>query len=210
MFTGLIESLGTISEAILYKKGKRIRVCSTLVPHIREGDSIAIDGVCSTAIRLSQTGFGVDFLEETLKKTTMGSLKEGQAVNLELALTPSSRMGGHFVTGHVDEVGEVLACTKDGPWVKLTVSFSSKNRFFLIEKGSIAIDGVSLTIVALSTTSFTCHLIPHTQTMTRLAMKKKGDFVNLEYDMLAKYLHTFYTLSQSKPGGFPNEVYPSI
>ena len=187
MFTGLIENIGRIASIDPFC------VETVRAPSLHIGDSIAVNGVCVTVAKKTKTSFTVDLLDETLKKTNLGGLAIGDAVNLERALTPQSRMGGHWVTGHVDETGVISSLRKTG---ELTIWGSDKFMHLLIPKGSIAIDGVSLTIVEIFDKSFTCHLIPHTLENTNLKHKKKGDRVNLEYDLVGKYLHRFYSLSK--------------
>ncbi len=154
---------------------------------MRLGDSVSVNGACLTVARKTTTSFSVDLLNETRKKTNLGQLKAGAIVNLERALKASSRMGGHWVSGHVDEVGAIESM-KDG---EIVVRFRSKFAPYLIPKGSITIDGVSLTVVDLGKRSFSCHLIPHTLHHTSLKDRKKGDLVNLEYDIVGKYLYRF-------------------
>ncbi len=189
MFTGIIETLGYVRDIRSLTTGKEmVFECSSLTPQLKSGDSIAVNGVCSTAVNIQNNAFTVQYLAETLHKTTLSRFKIGERVNLELSVTPSSRMGGHFVLGHVDDVGRVENITRDEPWGVLTVSYLEKWRELLVPKGSIAVDGISLTIADLSDFQFTCHIIPFTFKQTRLAILKKGDKVNLEFDILGKYV----------------------
>lgn len=200
MFTGIIQEIGLIKSIKPLAKGKEVIVsASQVLPSLKLGDSIAINGACSTAIAITSSSFTVQFLEETLKKTTFSSLKVTQKVNLELSLTPSTHMGGHFVSGHVDDVGKLLKLEKKSPWGLIQIEFKPQFRPYLISKGSITIDGISLTVVDITESTFTCHLIPHTLANTNLSEKRAGDGVNLEYDMIGKYLYNFVVLKQTSP-----------
>lgn len=198
MFTGITQELGSIRATRPISDGIEADVaCSgRCLSELAIGDSIAINGVCSTAVLLNSDYFTVQFLRETLNKTTFKSLAVGDKVNLELALTPSSRIGGHIVTGHVDETGTITLLESTLPFGKLRVSYNPANQHYLIPKGSICIDGVSLTIAALEDHEFECHLITHTLAHTSIGLKKAGDSVNLEYDMMGKYLYRFHEISR--------------
>ena len=198
MFTGLIQAKASIKSIAKKGSGKEmvIHIPAQLFDEIQIGDSISISGVCSTATMLNNENqtITIDYLEETLNKTTLGQVKEGDAVNIELCLTPTTKMGGHIVSGHVDEVGQIQSFDKDGEWGVLTIKFSKENSPYLIPKGSIAIDGISLTVVDISETTFSVHLIPHTIESTTLKTKKANDLVNLEYDQYGKYVYRFHQL----------------
>jgi riboflavin synthase len=161
------------------------------------GDSISINGVCSTVITKTSTSFTVQFLEETLKKTTMGTIQENEKVNLEPCLTLQTKLGGHLVSGHVDDTGTIQSIENDGQWAIITIEYRAPFAPFLIPKGSIAMDGISLTVVDLTNTTFTCHLIPHTLANTNLHTKQPGDKINLEFDQVAKYLVRQIKLNQT-------------
>ena len=193
MFTGLINTLGYVQYVSPLGTGLTVEIeaSQSFIEDIQIGDSINVNGVCSTAIDTAQTSFSVQYLEETLKKTTMGELKQGDCVNLEPCLTLQTKLGGHLVSGHVDDTGCIKSISFDGDWAVIEVAYNSKFAPFLIQKGSIAIDGISLTVVDLSNERFTCHLIPHTQNHTNLHKKTDGDRVNLEFDQVGKYLHRF-------------------
>ncbi len=199
MFTGLINALGKIEHITPLGKGLDVHINAPMafINDIQIGDSINVNGVCSTAIATTQTTFRVQYLEETLNKTTMASLKVGAPVNLEPCLTLQTKLGGHLVSGHVDTTGRIDQLIKDQGWAVIHVSFDSTFAPFCIQKGSIAIDGISLTIVDLSQSHFSCHLIPHTQDQTNLHAKTVGDYVNLEFDQVGKYLHRFITLKET-------------
>lgn len=162
---------------------------------LKEGDSVALDGVCTTAIQIDGSGFSIQLLQETLKKTTLGQLSAGHVVNWELSATPITALGGHIVYGHVDEVGILRSLQFNGEFAILSIEYSPQYRPFLIPKGSICINGTSLTVVDVHESTFSCHLIPHTIKSTSLEFKKPGNSVNLEYDIVAKYLYNFTQLT---------------
>lgn len=190
MFTGLVEELGEIvnrqqsSEgAVLVIKGERIS--SDLKP----GDSVAVNGICLTVSRLLSSGvFHADVMPETLRRTNLHELKNGSRVNLERALRAGDRLGGHFVSGHIDATGEILSRLPEGNALVYRIGAPVSVLRYVVEKGSITVDGISLTVVAVDDKSFSVSLIPHTAGMTTLGDKGRGDLVNLEADMLAKYL----------------------
>jgi riboflavin synthase len=192
MFTGIIEDLGQIESVKPQAVGLKVMCRTTLISQIKLGDSIAIDGACSTVTKIIGPSFEVEYSEETLLKTKFKNLKPGQKVNLELSLTPLSRIGGHFVTGHVDEVGHILKLEKQQDFALLEVGFGADFRHLLVPKGSVAVDGLSLTVADLTADRFTCHIIPHTLKNTTLSEKKSKGPVHLEYDILGKYLFSFY------------------
>lgn len=200
MFTGIVEAQGNISQISTLGKGLEctIQAPATICRELKSGDSIAINGVCSTALNPQENTFTVQFLEETLAKTSFKELRQAAIVNLELSLTPNSRMGGHFVTGHVDDTGIFESIETDGPWGILTITYTPKFRYLLIPKGSVTIDGIALTLVDITETTFTCHIIPHTLDNTTLTHLKKNSLVNLEYDLLGKYLYNFSQYGEKK------------
>ena len=188
MFTGLVSELGVISGFERDGQGARLEVATALARELGEGDSVAVNGVCLTATRVTRNGFRADVIPETLRRTTLAGLRAGGRVNLERPLTPRSELGGHFVQGHVDGVARVLALRKGGGEVQLAVELPHTLRGLLVEKGSIAIDGVSLTVVGVSRGRFHVSLIPHTLQETSLGDLKRGSRVNLEADILAKHV----------------------
>lgn len=198
MFTGLVQSTGIITELSELGNGKEAVISceKSFSNDIKIGDSISIDGICSTAITKTSDSFKVQYLEETLNKTTMNFLEIGTCVNLEPCLTPTTKIGGHIVSGHIDDTGKIKSLEYDGEWAVIKVSYKKKFRPFLISKGSIAINGISLTVVDVKDNWFSCHLIPHTISNTSLKDKKAGDLVNLEFDQVGKYLYQFYSLSK--------------
>ncbi len=188
MFTGIVEEVGSISR--ITKKGENAEIlinCNKVLEDVRIGDSIAVDGVCLTVKSFNQSSFLADVSYETVLKTTLSFLKNGDMVNLERALTLNTRLGGHLVLGHVDCVGFVKQIIKRGDSVELAIAgFGEINRY-IAKKGSVAVNGVSLTVAELYEDYFTIAVIPHTFEVTSLKYKKPGDKVNLEADVIARY-----------------------
>lgn len=201
MFTGIIIELGEVT--VLDKKGSSARLSikgKEIIKDAAIGDSIAINGVCLTVTKLlnhtSELSFDVSY--ETLKNTNLGNLKSGDRVNLEPSLKPNSKLGGHFVTGHVDGVGRIRTKTVSGNAVRIEIDAPNNVLKYLVEKGSIAVDGISLTIVDVLKDAFSVVIIPHTAKLTTVGFKNAGDTVNLEPDMLAKYVERFLNESRVK------------
>lgn len=189
MFTGLIEELGTISNVERMPEGSRIRIdASVTTSDLQNGDSIAVNGVCLTALEVSRTGFFADVSPETLNRTTLGSLAAGSRVNLERSVTLATRLGGHLVQGHVDGRGTFVSAVSQGDFWTVTIGFPTELARYLVHKGSVAVEGISLTIAELGETSFQIAVIPKTWEMTNLSTLKPSDTVNLEVDMIAKYV----------------------
>lgn len=189
MFTGLIEAVGEVIEAkATSEAGMRLRVATSLAAELRPGDSLAVNGVCLT-VTLSDAGaVHADIGPETIRVTTFGSLQPGHLVNLERSMRADARFGGHFVQGHVDGVGVVEEVRRDADAHWLTVSFPLALSPYLIRKGSIAVDGISLTVAGLGQTEFDVMVIPFTWEHTNVRLLKAGSRVNLECDMLGKYV----------------------
>ena len=190
MFTGIIQSIGKISQ-IQPKGGDfRLTLQSGKLPlgGAQLGDSIAVSGVCLTAIELGDGWFSADVSRETLSRTTLGDLKPGSRVNLELALTPTTRLGGHIVSGHVDGVGEVVQRSADARSVRFVIEAPAPLAKYIAEKGSICVDGVSLTVNAVDGKRFDLNIVPHTLAETTIEEYQPGRKVNLEVDLLARYL----------------------
>lgn len=199
MFTGIIEDVGTVKH--IEKKGAfaKITVESALLPsNVKPGDSISIDGACLTATAVSGSTFTADVSGETLNVTTIGSLSPGNRVNVELALTLSKPLGGHMVTGHVDAIGAIKGIVSSGENVELTVSVPSGLMPQIVKKGSIAIDGISLTVADLGADFVSIAVIPHTLKNTNLLSKKEGSKVNVETDILGKYVEKFFAKKESR------------
>ncbi|MDO8674540.1 MAG: riboflavin synthase [Candidatus Omnitrophota bacterium] len=189
MFTGIIQHAGTIKAMGTKANLMALSVdAGPLAKDVRLGDSVALNGVCLTASRKKGTVISFDAMRETIANTALKDLKTGGKVNLELALKSDGRLGGHFVTGHVDEAAVVKRVERAKNWVALTISISKTNRKYLAPKGSVAVDGISLTVGKVGASDFSVYLIPYTLAVTTLARKKAGDLVNVETDVLAKYI----------------------
>jgi len=190
MFTGLIQDLGTVSSIERGSDSAIITITTTLTTSIREGDSVSVNGVCLTATSITNDSFSADVMVQTLKLTSLKSIAEASPVNLELATTTTTRLGGHMVQGHVDGVGRVSVIEPGEQWWKLVVEVPSNLLRYIVNQGSIAIDGVSLTVGEVNDDSrqVTLWLIPETLTRTNLSSKKVGDEVNVEVDVIAKYV----------------------
>jgi len=190
MFTGLIQDLGTVSSIERGSDSAIITITTSLTTSIREGDSVSVNGVCLTATSITNDTFSADVMVQTLKVTSLKSISEASPVNLELATTAATRLGGHMVQGHVDGVGRVSVIEPGEQWWKLVVEVPSNLLRYIVNQGSIAIDGVSLTVGEVNDDSsqVTLWLIPETLTRTNLSSKKVGDEVNVEVDVIAKYV----------------------
>ncbi|NOY39553.1 MAG: riboflavin synthase [Nitrospirae bacterium] len=189
MFTGIIQEMGTVS--VINKKGRvaHIEILSEQVARSSDiGDSISVNGVCLTITALQQGMMQFDLSAETLKTSNIGQLKKGDRVNLEPALRPSDRLGGHFVTGHIDGVGSIRRKNRIGNTIEVEIRATEEITKYIVKKGSVAIDGISLTVVDIETNSFTVVIIPHTENITTIAQKGVDDTVNLEVDILGKYV----------------------
>lgn len=196
MFTGIIEEIGTVRNII---KGSRSIKLAIMAKKVLEntnlGDSIAVNGVCLTVTALGKDGFTADVMPESMSKTNMGGLKPGDRVNLERALTLASRLGGHIVSGHIDGTGEIIAMEKDDNAVRVTLTSVPKVMKYIVSEGSVALDGVSLTVAHLGENDFTVSLIPHTAQVTTLLDKKVGDRLNIENDVVGKYVERLLSFS---------------
>src|ERR671925_846018 len=188
MFTGLVAGTGAIESLERDGNGVRLRVRTELAGELAPGDSIAVNGVCLTAVDPDGQGFSADVMEETLRRSSLGPLAKGDEVNLELPLRASDRLGGHMVQGHVDGTGSVEAVTEDGFVRIVRIGAPAGLLRYVVEKGSIAVDGVSLTVSVVDEDGFEVSLIPETLERTTLGTAKPGRVVNLEVDVLAKYV----------------------
>jgi riboflavin synthase len=188
MFTGLIADLGRIEDIERSGEGVRLIVSSSLAGDLSEGDSIAVNGVCLTATNVQQSAFSTDVMNETLRLSSLAETRVGTPVNLELAMRLSDRLGGHMVQGHVDGVGTVRALTADGFSRRVEIEAGDEILRYVVHKGSITVDGVSLTVSGLGDASFNVSLIPETLERTNLGHAEVGTTVNLEVDVLAKYV----------------------
>lgn len=192
MFTGIIEELGTVRGIEVGRDGARLHVeAPGIVSDIRKGDSVAVNGVCLTVTACGKDTFAADVMAETLARTNLGRLRCGERVNLERALRLGDRLGGHLVTGHVDGVGTITGRKPAGIGTVFTIRAPQQVVRYLIPKGSVAVDGISLTVVDVRGDSFTVSIIPHTAAVTTLGFKKPGDTVNLEADLIGKYVARF-------------------
>ena len=188
MFTGLIQDVGRVERLDAGEQGTRLRIATSLAAEIDRGDSIAVDGACLTATAVDANGFSTDAMNQTQAVTALGAVEVGAAVNLELAMQASDRLGGHIVQGHVDGVGEVVSIADDGFARRLRVALGPDLLRYAVDKGSIALSGVSLTIAALSEDWIEVSLIPETLERTNLGDLQPGDTLNVECDIVAKYV----------------------
>lgn len=189
MFTGIVEELGSIRSV---RRGQHSSVLSIaakdILSDLKVGDSVAVNGVCLTATTVDSGGFTADVMHETLNRSSLGSLTVGSHVNLERAMAANGRFGGHIVSGHIDGTGTITALRKDDNAVWYTISASQELLLYIVEKGSIAIDGISLTVAEVGESWFSISAIPHTVAVTTLGEKRPGDTVNLENDVIGKYV----------------------
>lgn len=193
MFTGIIEEVGTIVNIVHgTDSGSLTIACEKILGDVQLGDSIAVNGVCLTVTSFTQGQFIADVMPVTLSKTNLGGLAPGKKVNLERALQLRSRLGGHLVSGHIDAVGTILSMTEDDNAILVEIETPEKVKKFVIPEGSIALDGISLTVAEIIPTGFFVSIIPHTAEMTTLITKKVGDVINLEGDLIGKYLYHFW------------------
>jgi riboflavin synthase len=188
VFTGLVADLGHVARVDRTADGVRLTVESPLARELGEGDSVAVNGVCLTAVGICGDRFGADVMHETLRRSSLGDVDEGGRVNLELPLRADGRLGGHLVQGHVDGVGVVVDVRDEGFARVVTVEAPAELLRYVVEKGSIAVDGVSLTVAEVGDTTFAVSLIPETLERTNLGAATPGTPVNLEVDILAKYV----------------------
>jgi riboflavin synthase len=189
MFTGIVEELGTVEH--VEDQGDAVRLtirAHTVLDDVRTGDSIAVNGCCLTAVGTTDDTWTADVMQETLDQTSLRGARPGDRVNLERAVTPTTRLGGHIVQGHVDGVGEILSRTPSDHWEVVAVSMPPTLAKYVVDKGSITVDGVSLTVVEADADRFTVSLIPETLARTTLGHRKPGDRVNLETDVIARHV----------------------
>ena len=210
MFTGIIEEIGILKAIHRGASGCSLDIqASTVLRDLRPGDSVATNGVCLTATSIGTGSFRADVMPETMRRTNLGTLLPGSRLNLERALTLSARLGGHIVSGHIDGTGTITAIRHDDNATWYTIAASPAILRYIVEKGSIAIDGISLTVAAVTPADFQVSTIPHTRSATTLTDRRVGDIVNLENDLIAKYIERLalprrHTPSPS-PGGLTLE-----
>ncbi|PSJ30866.1 riboflavin synthase subunit alpha [Peptostreptococcus russellii] len=197
MFTGIVEEIGKIKAIKKGKNSARLVInAKKVLEDVKLGDSIAVNGVCLTVTEFSNSAFGVDVMHESLRKSSLSTLKNDSSVNLERAMLLNGRFGGHIVSGHIDGTGKIINIKNDDNAIWYTISAKDKIMKYIIEKGSITIDGISLTVANLSESDFSVSIIPHTQEETILKMKKIGDIVNLENDCIAKYVESLLNFKE--------------
>ena len=209
MFTGIIEEIGTVANIERGAKSSRITVSAERIfDDLKIGDSVSVNGMCATAAEISGNTFTADIMAESMRRTNLGDLKKGSRVNLERAMQLNGRFGGHIVSGHIDGTGVIISQRREDNAVWLTVGAAENIMRYIIEKGSIAIDGVSLTVASVYSDAFAVSLIPHTAGETTLLSKRTGEKVNLECDIMGKYIERFtsgqrgITLDFLKKNGF--------
>lgn len=194
MFTGIIEEIGTVKSIRRGTKSVTLEIAaSTVLEDTNVGDSICTNGVCLTVTAVQPQSFTADVMPQTMRMTALGMLKPGSCVNLERALTLRSRLGGHIVSGHVDGVGKVVRCERDDNALWLWMEAPDEVMRYIVDKGSVTLQGVSLTVAKVEGNTFAVSLIPHTQAVTILHEAKAGDAVNIENDVVAKYVESFVT-----------------
>ena len=202
MFSGIVLSVGTIDEYIQKNEGA-VLVVNTDLSGFEDGESIAVNGVCLTVVDSTETTFKLDLSTETLSRTNFKNAKKGDRINLERSLTPSTKISGHFVSGHIDQVGEIVDIEEKPGEVLFRFSHPAKLSPFIMEKGSIAIDGISLTVFDCKDNRFTVSIIPFTLSHTNLSSRKIGDLINIECDMIGKYVfkacETLLNPNEKKP-----------
>ncbi len=192
MFTGIIEETGTVKDFKLFSENAEISVnCTKVLENTKIGDSISINGVCQTVVNITENGFSAEVSKETLNVTNFSELKKGEKVNLERALTLNERIGGHFVSGHVDSVATFISATKNSNFYDMTFEVTKEVARYIVKKGSIAINGISLTVADIQDNLVKIAVIPHTFENTNLSCLKSGQKINIETDIFAKYIEKF-------------------
>ncbi len=205
MFTGIIEEVGTVRSVRTGAKSCVLEIgAKAILSDVHLGDSIAVNGTCLTVCRFDAQGFSADVMPETMRRTNLGLLKPGSRVNLERAMAADGRFGGHIVSGHIDGTGRIASTKKDDNAVWVHITANADILRYIVEKGSIAIDGISLTVASVSSSDFAVSVIPHTAAETTLLEKRTGDMVNLECDIIGKYVERLCGKPQ-KSGGITAE-----
>ena len=206
MFTGIVEEVGTVVGIQRGGNKSFIRIkAQKVLEDVKLGDSIAVNGVCLTVTDFDSASFQADVMNETLSRSSLGSLRSGSPVDLERAMVAGGRFGGHIVSGHIDGMGTITDIINDGIAVWYSVSAKAEIMRYIVEKGSVAIDGISLTVAKVAESSFSVSIIPHTAAKTVLGVKKVGDTVNLENDIIAKYVEKLLK-TDSASGGISMEL----
>jgi riboflavin synthase len=197
MFTGIIEEKGKLVEKQIHGNSGSLRIAaSKVLEKTIIGDSIAVNGVCLTVTTMGDGFFTADVMAETIRRSSLGSLMPGAYVNLERAMVADGRFGGHIVSGHIDGTGEIVSMTREGNATLITIKADSRIINLIVKKGSVAIDGISLTVASVSREDFTVSIIPHTGDVTTLMERKVGDLVNLENDLIGKYVQKLLGISK--------------
>lgn len=198
MFTGIVKELGSVASLLRNGRIYKLKIlCDYCSERSSIGDSVAVNGVCLTITGKSDKFLRFDVMEETVKKTTLSAIKDCDRVNLELAIKPSESLGGHFVLGHIDCIGSVSKIDKGGDNCSIAIAYPKEYRHLVVEKGSIAIDGISLTVGSIGYDTICVYVIPHTLKSTNLGGLKIGDRLNLEFDIIGKYVYNMNKLSDS-------------
>lgn len=202
MFTGIIEEVGTVSAVRPAANSLQLSIrCSKVLSDVKKGDSLAVNGVCLTVSDFSSNHFTADVMPETVKATTLQALRAGSPVNLERAMAANGRFGGHIVSGHVDGTGEIVSVRQKENAIYMEISIATKLLKYFIPKGSVTVDGTSLTVFGVTSIGFIISLIPVTQGDSIIGRKRAGDRVNVECDMLAKYIERLITTDKENPTG---------
>ncbi|MDP3786473.1 MAG: riboflavin synthase [Candidatus Omnitrophota bacterium] len=204
MFTGIIEELGVVDKTEESRDPRLFTIkAKKITADLKKGDSVSVNGACLTVVDVIKDRFAVEVIEETLKRTNLGDLRPADKVNLEAALKAGAKISGHFMTGHVDGIGTILGKKEEKGAILIEVAAEKDLLDGIVQKGSIAVDGISLTIAEIKQSSFSVYIIPHTSQVTTLGFKKTGDKVNLEIDMLGKFVRKF--LGRGKPSNITEE-----
>lgn len=199
MFTGIVEEIGKIKNISFNGTTNVLTVkASKVLEDANIGDSIAVNGICLTVTRLYSDSFDVDVMPETMNRTYIKAFSTGEEVNLERAMAANGRFGGHTVTGHIDGLGTITNITNDQNAIWYTIATEEEILYYIVEKGSVALDGISLTVAYVDDTSFKVSIIPHTKSSTILKNKKVGDMINIENDIYGKYVHKFISKQQEE------------
>lgn len=206
MFTGIVEELGEVSAMARGRDSMVLTIkAKTIMSDLKLGDSVSTNGVCLTVTEKGSDYYKADVMHETMNRSSLGKLKPGSHVNLERAMSAEGRFGGHIVSGHIDGTGSITSIKKDDNAVWYTIAAPENIMRYIIEKGSIAIDGISLTVAKVTDNDFSVSIIPHTIKETTLGEKKIGDIVNLENDLIGKYVEKLITISPKKSGNIDKE-----
>lgn len=202
MFTGIVEEVGTVNAVVNTGSSSGVRInAKTVLEGTKTGDSIAVNGVCLTVTKMGSGWFEADVMNETLRRSSLGSLSQGSPVDLERAMAAGGRFGGHIVSGHIDGTGSIVSMKNDGIAVWITIAADSRILRYIVEKGSVAIDGISLTVAKVTDNDLCVSVIPHTLKNTVLGFKKAGDTVNLENDIIGKYVEKLMQPADNDKGG---------